>query len=215
VNQTAPLPSIPPRSPAWAGDACSDLELVERMRHGDARAFESLVRQYGPRMMTVARRMLGCESESADALQDAFLSAFRSLDSFRGDCQLPTWLHRIVVNACLMRLRCQRRRPAVRMADVLPKFDDTGHHAAAVVTWRESPHELACGAELRRHVRECIDRLPDRYRQILLLRDIEGLDTAEAASLLGVSEGVVKTRLHRARQALRTLLEPLMAEGGE
>ena len=188
-----------------------DCELAARMRDGDPQAFEALVRVYGGRMLVVARRILGCEAESADAVQDAFLSAFQSLGSFRGDSRLSTWLHRIVVNCCLMRLRSKKRRATVRIEDALPKFDETGHHALPVVRWQRSAHDVLASAELRNQVRQCIDRLPNSHREVLLLRDIEELDTTETANLLGVSEGVVKTRLHRARQALRTLLEPLFA----
>ena len=199
-------------SPTFGSPATADLELVERLRAGDASAFESLVRTFGARMLVVARRILGCEAESDDAVQDAFLSALQRLDSFRGDSQLATWLHRIVVNACLMRLRARRRRPTVQLDDVLPKFDETGHYTASVVPWRNSPQDVLCNAESRQQVRRCINELADGHREILLLRDIEGLNTAETAALLGVSESVVKTRLHRARQALRTLLEPLFME---
>lgn len=142
-------------------------------------------------------------------MQDAFLSAFRSLGSFAGNSRLGTWLHRIVVNHCLMRLRRRSRRPTVPLDDLLPAFDEDGRHARPVAPWPDPASDPLERAETRARVRECIDRLPDAYRAVFHLRDIEGLDTDEAARLLGTSRGVVKTRLHRARQALRTLLEPL------
>jgi RNA polymerase sigma-70 factor, ECF subfamily len=183
--------------------------LVARVRCGEERACDTFVRRYGPAMLACARRFLRCDADSADAVQEAFVSAFRSIGSFTGISSLPTWLHRIVVNCCLMKLRGQKRRRTVSLDDLLPAFDEAGFHVHPVAAWREHPEEQLNRAEVRVQVRACIDRLPDAYRTIILLRDIEELDTDETAELLGVSRGVVKTRLHRAHQALRSLLEPL------
>lgn len=188
--------------------------LLERLRAGDERACESLVRQHAGRMLAVARRLLRCEEDSADAVQDAFLAAFRSLGSFAGKSSLGTWLHRIVVNACLMKLRSRTRRRDVPIEGLLPAFDESGHHARPIQGWAEEASAGLARAEARAEVRACIHQLPESYRTVLLLRDIEELDTEETARLLGIAPGAVKTRLHRARQALRTLLEPLFA-GGE
>ena len=192
-----------------AGRVWEDAEILDRVQSGDEQACEALVRQHGGRMLAVARRLLRTEEDCADALQDAFLAAFRSLDNFERNSSLGTWLHRIVVNACLMKLRAQSRSREVQIDDLLPTFDKLGHHTHSV--WRQEDHLLArlSEAETRVHVRMCIDRLPNPYREILLLRDIEQLDTAQTAQQLGIAPGAVKTRLHRARQALRTLLEPL------
>jgi RNA polymerase sigma-70 factor (ECF subfamily) len=199
----------PTTAHAGVGD---DSELLARLRAGDDRACEELVRQHGGRMLSVARRLLWSEEECADAVQDAFLSAFRSLDRFAGQSSVGTWLHRIVVNACLMKLRARSRHRNVSIDDLLPAFDETGHHARPVRPWAEQAPTLLARAETRAQVRACIDQLPDCHRTVLLLRDIEELDTDETARLLGITPGAVKTRLHRARQALRTLLEPLFAD---
>jgi RNA polymerase sigma-70 factor (ECF subfamily) len=185
--------------------------LVARLQAGDERAYEALVRGYGGTLLATACRFLGCAEDAADAVQDAFLSAFRSIQTFEGHARVGTWLHRIVVNHALMRLRRRKRRPTVRIEDVLPTFDETGHHTRPVRPWRDADDGLV-RAETRAQVRACIDRLPETYRTVLLLRDIEGLDTDQAAQLLGTNNAVVKTRLHRARQALRTLLEPVFGE---
>jgi RNA polymerase sigma-70 factor (ECF subfamily) len=161
-------------------------------------------------MLAVARRLLRSEEDSADALQDAFLSAFRSLDNFEGNSTLGTWLHRIVVNVCLMRMRARSRSREVRIDETLPTFDETGHHSRPVRPWEGQALVQLTRDETRAHVRACIDRLPDPYRQILVLRDIEEFDTDATAQMLGINAGAVKTRLHRARQALRTLLEPFV-----
>lgn len=193
-------------------DGCvtDDVELLKRVRAGDERACETLVRRHGGRMLAVARRLLLSEEDSTDAVQDAFLSAFRSLDGFEGNSALGTWLHRIVVNVCLMRLRARSRRREVRIDDLLPTFDETGHHSHPIRAWEDQGLARLTQAETRAQVWACIDQLPDPYREVLLLRDIEELDTEQTARLLGINPGAVKTRLHRARQALRTLLEPVV-----
>lgn len=193
-----------------ASDA-ADEHLLERLRSGDKSASEFLVRRYAGRMLAVARRLLRCEEDCADAVQDAFLSAFRNLSSFAGQSSLGTWLHRIVVNTCLMKLRAQSRRRDVPMDDLLPTCDDSGHHAQPERESAEQAPALLVRAETLALVRACIDQLPDAYRTVLLLRDIEEHDTDQTAHLLGIAPGAVKTRLHRARQALRSLLEPYFA----
>jgi RNA polymerase sigma-70 factor (ECF subfamily) len=182
-------------------------ELVARLRAGDDAAFESLVRQYGGRMLAVAKRFLKNESDARDAVQDAFLAAFRSIGSFAGGAQLSTWLHRIVVNAALMKLRTRRRKPEEPIDDLLPRFAEDGHHQDGVPGWAAAADVLVEREEVRLHVRRAIEQLPDSYRTVLLLRDIEQRGTDETAALLGMTPQAVKTRLHRARQALRTLIE--------
>jgi RNA polymerase sigma-70 factor, ECF subfamily len=195
--------------------ASDDVELLERVRCGDERACEALVRQHGGRMLAVARRFLRTEEDSADAVQDAFLLAFRSLEGFEGNSALGTWLHRIVVNVCLMKLRARSRSREVRIDDLLPTFDETGHHSHPVRAWKDEALARLTRAETRAQVRACIDRLPEPYREVLVLRDIEELDTEQTAQHLGINPGAVMTRLHRARHALRTLLEPVLLGDGE
>ena len=192
----------------------AEVQLLARVRAGDEEASAVLVRKYGGRMLATARRFLRREEDSADAVQDAFLAAFRSLDKFEGNSSVGTWLHRIVVNACLTKLRTQSRSRAVPIEDLLPTFDETGHHTRAVRLWAEEPLSQLTRAETRSQVRARIDRVPEPYRTVLLLRDIEELDTEQTAEQLGITTGAVKTRLHRARQALRTLLEPVFGIEG-
>jgi RNA polymerase sigma-70 factor (ECF subfamily) len=122
------------------------------------------------------------------------------------------WLHRIVVNACLAKLRAQSRCQTVPIDDLLPAIDDAGSHAGPVRPWPNAALSQLTREERRIQVRACIDRLPEPYRNVVLLRDIEELDTVQTAQLLGITPGGVKTRLHRARQALRTLVEPLVLD---
>lgn len=194
-----------------AGNAASCDEeqlLLAGLRAGEERAYEQLVRQYGGRLLAVARRVVGNEEEAADAVQDAFLAAFRAMGSFEGGSRLGTWLHRIVVNASLMKLRRRKRKPEVAIEDLLPQFIEDGHQATPAVEWRPAPAAVAESRETCAVVRSAIDRLPESHRTVLLLRDIEGLDTEETARLLDSNPNTVKVRLHRARQALRALLDP-------
>jgi RNA polymerase sigma-70 factor (ECF subfamily) len=185
-------------------------EILERLRAGDDDAYVELVSQCGPRMLAVARRMLRDEEDAQDTVQEAFLSAFKAIAGFEGESRLSTWLHRITVNVALMRLRSRRRRPQTPIEGLLPRFIEDGHHLEAPQEWTRSAFDIAVSAQTRTWVREKIDDLPDDYRTVLILRDIEGLDTKEAAAALGITPNAAKIRLHRARLALRSLLDPLM-----
>jgi RNA polymerase sigma-70 factor (ECF subfamily) len=187
----------------------SDGGLLERVRAGDAAACDELARLAAPRMLAVARKMLPREEDALDAVQDAFVSAFRSLEKFDARSQLTTWLHRITVNACLMKLRAQRRRPEKSIEELLPTFRPDGHQSRPSPAWTSESHAGLEKREVRDRVREKIAELPEQYRLVLILRDIEELSTEEAAEALDTTPNAVKTRLHRARQALRGLLDPL------
>lgn len=190
-----------------------DEPLLARLRAGEPAACEQLVRDHAGRLLAVARRLLRDEEDARDAVQEAFAAAFRGLARFEGASRLSTWLHRIVVNSALMRLRTRRRRPEEPIEPLLPRFLEDGHHAADHRECGAPAQRLLERAEARGLVRRAIDALPESYRTVLLLRDIEELDTAEVAGLTGLSESAVKTRLHRARLALRGLLQPHF--GGE
>ena len=189
--------------------------LVARLKAGDGQAFEEIVRAYGGRLLAVARRYVRTEEDAQDVVQSAYLNAFRAIGQFEESAQLATWLHRIVVNTALMRLRSRRRRPEESIEELLPAFLEDGHHVEQFSDWGTRADELIERGEARAAVRACIDRLPDNYREVLLLRDIEELSTQEVAASLGMTATAVKVRLHRARQALSTLLrrDPVLAAG--
>lgn len=189
--------------------------LITRLQARDEQAFAELVRGQGPRMLAVARRLLRSDEDAADAVQDAFISAFRAIGNFEGGAKLSTWLHRIVVNSSLMRLRTRTRRTEVSIDELLPKFIDDGQHVDEPREWKSAePLDALERRATRELVRGLIDQLPSDYRTVVLLRDIEGLDTKETAELLGVTPNAAKIRLHRARLALRTLLDPHMGARG-
>jgi RNA polymerase sigma-70 factor (ECF subfamily) len=186
--------------------AVDESALVARLRAGDPDAFEELVRAFGGRLLAVARRFVRHEQDAQDIVQAAYLNAFRALGQFEGGCQLSTWLHRIVVNTALMKLRSRRRRPEESIEDLLPTFQDDGHHVEQFSDWNAPADELIVKEQTRAAVRACIDRLPENYRRVLVMRDIEELPTQVVAASLGMTPTAVKVRLHRARQALSTLL---------
>ena len=159
-----------------------EAELARGIQSGDSAAFEQMVRVYGGRLLAVTRRILRDEEAARDAVQDAFISAFRSRKQFNADSKVSTWLHRIAVNAALMKLRSQRRKPEEPIEGLLPSFKEDGHHDAQFVAWTEPADVTVSRKETSAAVRRAIDQLPESYRTVLLLRDIEGLDTEEAAS---------------------------------
>jgi RNA polymerase sigma-70 factor (ECF subfamily) len=193
--------------------ATTDEQLVEGLRAGDEAAFAELVRREGGKLLAVARRILRSEEEAQDAVQDALFSAFQNLDGFEGGARLSTWLHRITVNAALMRVRSKKRRREDPIEELMPAFAEDGHYLAPVQGFRGEAEDEIASAELAAIVRKAIDELPDGYRLVLVLRDVEGLDTAETAAALGIGPDATKMRLHRARQALRTLLEARLPHG--
>ena len=192
-------------------EAAADQALLAALREGEGAAFETLVRSQSGRMLSVAKRLLANDDDAQDAVQDAFLSAFKALPTFDGRSKLSTWLHRIVVNASLMKLRTQRRHPEQSIDDLLPTFLPDGHQASPVSQWNNATIDFD-RTETQQIIRDQIAKLSESYRTVLLLRDIEEFDTETVAQMLDLSAAVVKVRLHRARQALRTLLDPLFGE---
>jgi RNA polymerase sigma-70 factor (ECF subfamily) len=193
--------------------APDEATLVAALKARDPDAFETLVRLHAPRLLAVGRRMLDNEEDARDAVQDTFVSAFRSIDRFQAQSKLSTWLHRIVVNMALMRLRTRRRKPEESLEPLLPVFTEDGHHAQEFASWDEPVDRLAERDETRRLVRQAIVELPEQYSEVLVLRDIQELDTNETARELGITPNAVKIRLHRARQALRTKLDEHLRQG--
>lgn len=186
---------------------------LDPLRRGDAAAYEQLVRTECGRMLAAARRILGNEDDAREAVQEAFVSALRALPKFEGQSSLSTWLHRIAINAALMKLRTRRSRPQISIETLQPRFLADGHHADPVDPWSPDAESAAMTSETRAAVRAAIDLLPETYRNVLLLRDIEELDTRQTAELLEIDPGTVKVRLHRARLALRKLLDEQFSGG--
>jgi len=185
--------------------------LIERLRTGDDSAFEELVDHHAAPLLAVTRRILRDEEEARDAVQETFVAAFRGISAFQSESRVSTWLHRIAVNCALMKLRIRERQRREQDVDaLLPHFQADGHQDHSSVSWSESAEEILQREQACALVRQCIDQLPEPYRVVLVLRDIEQLPADVVAEQLQITRDNLKVKLHRARQALRTLLDPHM-----
>jgi RNA polymerase sigma-70 factor (ECF subfamily) len=189
----------PSRKPA------SDAELATGTAKGDHAAFEALMRRYNGKLFRVARAILKDDAEAEDALQDAYLDAYRHIKDFRGDAQLGTWLTRIVINTSLMRLRRQKRdRVVVPFEDRQQARQDAGEVEDRKM---ESPSAATLRVELRRILERRIDELPIAFRTVFVMREVEDMSVQETAECLSITPATVRTRLFRARALLRQSLE--------
>ena len=188
-------------------------QLVYSLRNRKDSGFETLVRSYGPQVMAIARRYLRSEADAADCFQNTFVAIFQSIDNFQGKSFFRHWVRGVTVNQCLMKLRKRQRRREESIEHMLPMFDERGNRVEVAGPRQKAGIGESIDAERRRQfVRECIDRLPENYRLAILLRDIDGYSTREAAAILGIQANALKTRLHRARSALRFMLEPVLEQ---
>ncbi|MGI9426175.1 MAG: RNA polymerase sigma factor [Hyphomicrobiaceae bacterium] len=185
-------------------------DLIAGVAAGDERVIAQFVRQHGGWMRVVAERLLRDPVLAEDCVQDALINAIRKIETFAGRASLRTWLHRIVVNSALMKLRTRRRLNESPIDDLLPVFD--GNACRIEPPWQEieTPERIVARAQASDLIMNAISELPEDYRIALMLRDIEELSTREVAELLDCTENTVKVRLHRARAALKTRLEPLL-----
>ncbi len=190
-----------------------DSEVIRRVRAGDADAFGALVEKYGGRIARLVRGFVRNEQDAQDVAQDAFLKAFARLDRFDGRSAFYTWLYRIAANTAMDHNKKVRRRPAPLPLEA-PREDDEGRTGISPAAPGPSPAQGAMTTELRRKIDEAMDALPEVYRQVVVLRELEGLSYDDMARALGVSRGTVESRLFRARERLRARLAPEMREIG-
>ena len=187
----------------------SDEALVDALRRREPTAAEQLVARYGDLAYRVALRITSNAEDAEEVVQDAILSVVRKIDSFRGESAFRSWFYRVVSNAAY-----GHRRPKVLieipLEEVLPAFDEYGRHAGLFRDWSSSVDDPAVQRQLRDVLTSAIDELPLHYRAATVLRDIEGLSTAEVADVLGISIATAKTRAHRARLLLRNRLSAFM-----
>lgn len=174
--------------------APTDADLIRAHAAGDPHAFSEIVRRHRDRMWAVALRTVRDQEEAADALQDAFISAYRAAGKFRAESQVSTWLHRIVVNACLDRIRKRQSRPTVP----LPETDEYREPAA--------PGDSMSQRETAILIKEALDQLPEEQRAPIVLVDVEGYSVSETAQMLNIAEGTVKSRCARGRAKLAKVL---------
>jgi RNA polymerase sigma-70 factor (ECF subfamily) len=179
---------------------------LERLRQRDPKAFAQLVETYSPRIYNLALKMLGNEDLAEDILQETFVNAYRGIDRFEGRAHVSTWLYRIAHNAVLMRLRKEKGMPDLKSLEVDLDLDTVSVGEG----WQDGPERQLLRSELLEEMDAALDNLSEALRVVFVLRDIDGLSTAETAEVLDLSATAVKSRLHRARLALREQLEPYL-----
>jgi RNA polymerase sigma-70 factor (ECF subfamily) len=206
ANRSQPWGRAVPDEGCKSGEAV----LISQLRAGDRLAIERFVREHTGWLLALALRYVRDGASAEDCVQEAFLQAFRNIRKFEARSALKSWLFRIVVNAALMKLRCRRGALEHPLHEVLPQIEC--HRSEPAATWTEmaTPEQILERKEARELVAQKMMELPDGYRIVLLLRDIEGLSTEETARLLATTEGAVKVRLHRARAAFRELIAPAL-----
>ncbi|WP_210650979.1 RNA polymerase sigma factor SigM [Nocardioides sp. SYSU D00065] len=192
-------------------DDRSDQQLLRAHVDGDAEAFGVLFARHRDRLWAVALRTMGNPEDAADGLQDGMVAAFRRAGSFRGEAAVTTWLHRVVVNACLDRMRAAK----IRRLEALPDDVEDRGTLVATAVHDDQPDEAAEDSERRRRVLAALATLPPDQRAALVLVDMEGYPVAEVAQMLGCAEGTVKSRCARGRTRLATLLADLHHPAGD
>ncbi len=191
----------------------ADAALLRDLRKGADGAVEILLEKYQARIFSLAMSILKNESDAQEAVQDVFLSVVRNAGTFKGNSALYSWIYRICVNTCLMRLRGRRRAETVPLDEVMPVFTTDGEHARPVDDWSRDVERRMLNKELGDLIRQYTDELPDMYRVVFILCDVEGMSNGEAAQILGATVAAVKTRLHRARLVLRARLSRYLRDG--
>ncbi|MBI4471242.1 MAG: sigma-70 family RNA polymerase sigma factor [Acidobacteria bacterium] len=185
----------------------SDEELVRLVVGGDTEQFGRLAERYSAKIYGLAMRMMRNPSDAQDAVQEAFLLAFRKLDSFRGDSAFGTWLYKVALNSIYMKLRQRKTAAEEDIEDHLPHFDQNGMMMGMVRPVPRDPESEAMRGQAQAALREAIAKLPADYRVVLIARDIDELSSEETAEALNLTVAAVKSRLHRARLFLREHLE--------
>jgi RNA polymerase sigma-70 factor (ECF subfamily) len=189
-----------------------NVELLDALRRREPVAAERLVATFGNRAYRLAIGITRNEQDAEEAVQDAFWSVIRKIDTFRGESSLGSWVYRITANAAYAKRRGgTRHRGDISLDDVLPRFHEDGRHADPIVDWSTMIDDRAVQTELRRVLETAIEELPDHYRAVIVLHDVEGLSMAEAAECLGVTVPTAKTRAHRGRLLLRKRLGAFMS----
>jgi RNA polymerase sigma-70 factor (ECF subfamily) len=181
----------------------SDEGLVEGLLRGESAAVEALVDRYGAWIHRVAGRLLNDPRDAEEVTQDVLMTVVRKIGTFKREAAFSSWLYRIAANAAYERLRSRRSRAEVSLEPLLPVFDEEGRHVHPVVDWSARLEDPAVTGEVKAALERAVSRLPQEYRLVVILRDVEGLTNDEVAEALGLSVAAVKSRLHRARLFLR------------
>lgn len=191
----------------------TDRELVEALQRDESGAVEALVDRYAGWIHGVARRLLNDPRDAEEVTQDVLLTVVRKIQTFKGEAAFSSWLYRIAANAAYQRLRAKRARQEVSLEPFLAVFDEEGRYAQPVVDWSHQLDDPAMAGEVRAAIERSLSRLPEEYRVVILLHDMEGLPNEEVAATLGLTVPAVKSRVHRARLFLRQELAHLFSPG--
>lgn len=191
-------------------DGPTEAEFVAQLVRGDKQAFRSLVEENAGWMLQLAKRYTKSEATAADCVQESFLLIFRKISKFEGRSSLRTWMRSIVINQALMKLRKMAQSDEQELEQSQARFDRNGFLIGPISISDEPVEALISQREVSKLVRVAIEELPDKYRAVLLLRDIEGYSTRDTAQVLEISEATVRTRLHRGRMELKRRLLPSM-----
>jgi RNA polymerase sigma-70 factor, ECF subfamily len=196
-----------------------DGELVDRLRQGDATALEPLMERHAGRLFRVAFGITRNACDAEEVVQDAFVTLVRKVHTFEGRAAVGTWLYRVAINRALIKGRGKRAAMEVLLEDSLPRFLEDGHREGdrtfLLADWSQNPEDSLAAAETRVALERALDSLPVEYRAVVVLRDVEELSSEEAAALLRESVGAVKSRLHRARVALREQVTRALQPSGD
>ncbi len=189
-------------------DVDLDRELLTQAQGGDLPAFEALVERHRDKVYSVALRMTRSEADAAEIVQETFLSAYQHLPEFRGEAAFGSWVHRIAANHALMRLRHRGVVQAAEEELKTPEFNERGSWADYPASdWSRRADEKVLDAELGQAIQQAVDRLPNEYRDVFVLRDLEGLSYEQIGEITGDSVPAIKSRLHRARLAMRETID--------
>jgi RNA polymerase sigma-70 factor (ECF subfamily) len=190
-----------------------DNVLLEELRKGTPEAVEMLFDRFHGKIFSLAMSILKNESDAEEATQDVFMTVVQKAHTFKGNSALYSWIYRICVNTCLMRLRGKRRGETVSIEDFMPVFTENGMHASMIDDWSKEVERKALDKELGQVIRHFTENLSEKYRVVFVLSDVEGLSNEETAQILGLTVPAVKSRLHRARLYLREQLTSYLREG--
>ena len=183
--------------------------LIDAAIKNDPIAWDYLLTQYGGKMYGTALRLLKNEKDAEDAVQEVWIMVSQKLSAFRRDSKFATWLYRIMTNRCLEKIRSSKKaRESTDSIDALmPDFNEDGHYKKQFTDWSHQPDRVTDQKILAREIQAALNSLPEEYRQVIVLRDVEGFSGDEVAQMLGLNESTMKTKLHRGRMALREKLE--------
>lgn len=190
-----------------------DSVLLEELRKGTPEAVENLFDRFHAKIYSLAMSILKNESDAEEATQDVFLTVVQKAHTFKGNSALYSWIYRICVNTCLMRLRGKRRGETVSIEEFMPVFTEDGMHASLIDDWSKEVERKALDKELGQVIQRFTGDLSEKYRVVFVLSDVEGLSNEETAQILGLTVPAVKSRLHRARLYLRERLTRYLREG--